>query len=136
MSTKTEQSQARAEQRRRRKHAKADRRRQDRGLVPAAAAQRVGIRIADLARARRAAGVHQQLAEAEATGWICDPETAPEWFTTLLGERLARAAEAEYRREQVEERRQLRELTVEHSALEKVKAGKRLSEGVYSEYCS
>jgi hypothetical protein len=65
MSTKTEQSQTRAEQRRRRKHAKADRRRRDRGLVPGVVAQRVGIRIADPGRAMRAAGVHQQLTQAE-----------------------------------------------------------------------
>lgn len=125
MSTKTEQSRARAEERRRRKQAKADRRLRDRDLVPGVVASRVGIPVADLARAMRAAGVHRQLTEAEATGWICEPETAPEWFTTLLGERLARAAEAEYRRQQVEERRQLRELAVEQSALEKVQDGKR-----------
>ncbi|WP_421840483.1 hypothetical protein [Mycobacterium sp.] len=49
MSTKTEQSQARVEQRRRRKHAKADRRRQDCDLAPAAVAARVGIPVAELA---------------------------------------------------------------------------------------
>jgi hypothetical protein len=126
MSTKTEQSQARVEERRRRKHAKADRRRRDRALVPVCVAQRVGIPVADLARAIRASGVHRQLTEAEAKDWIiCDLETAPEWFTTLLGERLARAAEAEYRREQAEEQRQLRELAVEQSAWAKIQAGKR-----------
>jgi hypothetical protein len=125
MSTKTEQSQARAAERRRRKHAKADRRRRDRALVPVVVAQRVGIPVADLARAMRAAGVDRQLTEGEATGWVCDPETAPEWFTTLVGERLARAAEAEYRRQQAEEQRQLHELAVEQSAWAKVQAGKR-----------
>ena len=65
------------------------------------------------------------MTEGEATGWVCDPETAPEWFTTLVGERLARAAEAEYRRQQAEEQRQLRELAVEQSARAKVQAGKR-----------
>ncbi len=106
MSARTEQSRARAEERRRRKHAKVDRRR---ALVPVV----------------RAAGVGRQLTEVEATGWVCDPETAPEWFTTLVGERLARAAEAEYRRQQAEEQRQLRELAVEQSAWAKVKGGKR-----------
>ncbi len=80
MSTKAEQSQARAEERRRRKHAKADRRRRDRALVPAAVAVRVGIRVVDLACAMRATGVDQQLTETEAAGWISDSETAPEWF--------------------------------------------------------
>jgi hypothetical protein len=125
MSTKTEQSQARAEERRRHKHAKADRRRRDRALVPGVVAQRVGIPVADLARAMRAAGVCRQLTEVEANDWISDPETAPDWFTTLVGERLARAAEAEYRREQAEEQRQLHELAVEQSAWAKVQAGKR-----------
>lgn len=124
MSTKTEQSQARAEERRR-KPAKADRRRPDRALVPVVVAQRVGIPVADLARAMRAAGVDRRLTEVDATDWICDPETAPEWFTTLVGERLARAAEAQYRRQQAEEQRQLRELAVEQSAWAKVAAGKR-----------
>jgi hypothetical protein len=124
MSTKAEQSQPRAAQRRRRKRAKADCRRGDRALVPAAVAARFGIGVVDLARAMRAAGVDQQLSETGAAGWISDPKAAPEWLTTLLGERLARAAEAEYRRQQVEEHRRLRELTVEQSALEKVKARK------------
>jgi hypothetical protein len=125
MSTKTEQSQARAEERRWHKHAKADRRRRDRALVPGVVAQRVGIPVADLARAMRAAGVCRQLTEVEANEWISGPETAPDWFTTLVGERLARAAEAEYRREQAEEQRQLHELAVEQSAWAKVQAGKR-----------
>jgi hypothetical protein len=116
---------ARAEEHRRRKHAKADRRRRDRALVPVVVAQGVGIPVADVARAMRAAGEDRQLTEVEATDWISDPETAPEWFTTLLGERLARAAEAEYRRQQAEEQRQLRELAVEQSAWAKVQAGKR-----------
>lgn len=125
MSMKTEQSRARAEERQRRKHAKAERRRRDRGLAPVMVAARVGIPVADLARAMRGAGVYRQLTEAEATDWICDPETAPEWFTTLLGERLARAAETEYRRQQAAEQRQLRELAVEQSAWAKVQAGKK-----------
>jgi hypothetical protein len=125
MSATAEQSLARAEERRRRKHAKSDRRRRDRALVPAAVATRVGIRVADLAHVMRTAGVHQQLTETEVARWISSPDAAPEWFITLLGERLARAAEAEYRRQQAQEQRQLRELTVEQSALEKVRAGKK-----------
>ena len=123
MSTKT--TQGRAEQRRRRKQAKAERRRRDRALVPVVVAARVRIPVAELAAAMRAAGVSRQLTELEAADWMSDLETAPEWFTTLVGERLARAAEAAYRREQAEEARQLRELAVEQSAWAKVQAGKR-----------
>src|SRR5574340_906499 len=122
MSTKTKQSQSQAG--RRRKHAEADRRRRDRALVPVVIAQRVGISVADLARAMRAASVCRQLAEAEAADWICQPKTAPAWLTTVVGERLARAVEAEYRREQAEEERQLRELAVEQAAWAKVQAGR------------
>jgi hypothetical protein len=125
MSTKTKQSPARAEERRRRKHAKADRRRRDRALVPVVVAAQVGIPVAELASAMRAARVGRQLTAAEAADWICDPETAPGWFTTLVGERLARSAEAEYRRQRAAEQRQLRERAVEQSAWAKVQAGKR-----------
>jgi hypothetical protein len=65
MSTKPEQSQARAQKRRRRTQPTADRRQRDRGLVPGVVAERVGIAVAERARAMRAAGIHQQLTEAE-----------------------------------------------------------------------
>ena len=125
MGTKAEQSQTRTQERRRRRRARAGWRRRDRALAPVVVAQRLGIPVADLARAMRAAGVQQQLTEAQAKDWIAGPETSPEWFTTLLGERLARAAEQEFRRQRAEEQRQLRELAVEQSALAKVKAGKK-----------
>ena len=60
------------------------------------------------------------MTEAEVTGWTREPDTAPEWFTELVGERLARAAQAEYCRQTVEQQ-QLRE----QSAWAKVRAGKR-----------
>ena len=122
MGTEAEQSQPRTEERRRRKRARAGRRRRDRALATVVVAQRLGIPVADLAGAMRAAGIRQQLTEARAKDWIADPETVPEWFTTLPGERLARAAGQEFRRHQAEERRQLRELAVGQSALAKVKA--------------
>jgi hypothetical protein len=124
MSTNAEQPQARSGKRRR-KRAAAERRRRDLALAPVVVAQRLGIRVEELARAMLAAGVEQQLTEAQALGWIADPRTAPEWLTTLLGQRLARAAEQELRRRQIEERRQMRELATEASALAKVTAGNR-----------
>jgi hypothetical protein len=87
-------------------------------------AQRLDLPVGALAQAMRAAGVHEQITEAQAKGWNTDPESVPEWLAVLRGERLARAAEQEYRREQAAERRQLRELAAEQSALAKVKAGK------------
>jgi hypothetical protein len=67
MSTQTQQSQSQAEQRQWRTHAKADRRRRDGGLVACVVAERVGIAVADRARAMGAAGVYRQLTEAQAT---------------------------------------------------------------------
>lgn len=129
MNTNTQASEARAAERHRRKRARAERRRRDRALAPVTVAQRLGIPVADLARAMRSAGVHEQLTEAQARDWTTAPETAPEWLTVLRGDRLARAAEQEYRRQQDNEQRELRELTAEQSALEKVEAGgKRFSD--------
>ena len=64
MGTKAEQSQTRTQERRRRRRARAGWRRRDRALAPVVVAQRLGIPVADLARAMRAAGVQQQLTEA------------------------------------------------------------------------
>jgi hypothetical protein len=125
MSTNTPQRQVQIESHRRRKKTKAERRKQDRALVPAGIAGRVGMTVADLAKAMRGAGVTAQLTWSDVDRWKADPDTAPEWFTTLVGEKLARDAEAEFRRQQVEEAEQMRELATEQSAWDKVLAGNR-----------
>ena len=125
MSTSTSRRQAQIEAYRRRKKAKAEQRKQDRVLVPAGVAGRAGMTVADLAKAMRAAGVTAPLTRSGVDRWKADPDTAPEWFTTLVGEKLARAAEAEFRRQQAQEAEQLRELAAEQSAWDKVCAGKR-----------
>jgi hypothetical protein len=61
MSTNTPQRQVQIEARQRRKKTKAERRKQDRALVPAGIAGRVGMTVADLAKAMRGAGVTAQL---------------------------------------------------------------------------
>lgn len=125
MDAKGGDTEARAEDRRRRKRARDERRRRDRGLVPLAVAQRLGIPVAAIAGAMRAAGVTAQISEAAARRWTADPGTAPQWLVRLQGQRLASAAELQYRRDQEIERQELRELAVEQSALAKVRAGKR-----------
>jgi len=125
MSTNTPQRQEQIESHRRRKKTKAERRKQDRALAPVMVANRVGMPVADLAKAMRGAGVTAQLTRSDVDRWTSDPDTAPEWFSTLVGEKLAHAAEAEFRRQQVEEAEQLRELAAEKSAWDKVCAGKR-----------
>jgi hypothetical protein len=66
MGTTTESKQVRAEKRRQRQRARAERRRRDRALVPVAAAQRLGVRVAALAHAMRAAGVTTAITETQA----------------------------------------------------------------------
>lgn len=116
---------AKAEERRRRKRARDKRRKADRELVPVAVSQRLGVPVAEAARAMRAAGAGGPLTERQAKEWAAHPETAPSWLMELLGERMARAAEQEYQRERDREREEMRELAAEQSALAKVEAGKR-----------
>lgn len=125
MSTKSETKQVRAEQRRQRRRDRVGRRRADRALVPVGFAQRLGIRVAILAHAMRSAGVTTAITETQARQWVDDPESEPEWLMQWRGERLAVAAEADYRRHQEAERQELRGLAAEQSALAKVRAGKR-----------
>lgn len=125
MGTTTESKQVRADKRRQRHRARAERRRADRALVPVAVAQRLGIRVATLADAMRQAGFTAALTEAQAQQWVVDPATGPEWLVQLRGERLAAAAAVEYERQQEAERQELRELAAEQSALSKLQAGKR-----------
>jgi hypothetical protein len=88
-------------------------------------AQRLGIPVAAIAGAMRAAGVTAQITEAQVRRWTADPDTAPQWLVLLRSERLASAAGLEYRRHREAERRERRELAVKQSALAKVQAGKR-----------
>jgi hypothetical protein len=104
---------------------RAQRREADRALVPVVVSQRLGVSVADAARAMRGAGVTGALTVRQAEEWAGDPGSAPEWLSGLWGERMARAAQQEYHREQQREQHAVRELAVEQSALAKVKAGKR-----------
>lgn len=125
MDTGTSRRQAHIEANRRRRKAKSEQRKQDRALVPVGIAGRAGMTVADLAKAMRAAGVTAPLTRGEVERWTTDPDTAPEWYTALIGEKIARAAEAEFRRQQAEEAERMRELAAEKSAWDKVLAGKR-----------
>lgn len=111
--------------RRQGKRARAQRREEDRALVPVVVSQRLGVSVADAASAMRAAGVTGPLTVSQAREWAADPGSAPEWLSGLWGERMARAAQQEYHRERQREQQAVRELAVEQSALEKVKTGKR-----------
>jgi len=99
-----------AAKRSRRKRARAQRREEDRALVPVAVSQRLGIAVAEIADAMRAAGVTGPLTVREAKEWVADPGSAPEWLPGLWGERMARAAQREYQRKQQREQQAMREL--------------------------
>ena len=64
MGTTSETKQVWAQKRRQRHHARAERRRRDRAVVPVAVAQRAGIRMATLAHATGQAGTRAALFEA------------------------------------------------------------------------
>jgi hypothetical protein len=125
MGTKADSQLMRAEKRRHRQRVRAERRRADRALVPVAVAQQLGIKVVVLADAMRAAGVSTEITPTQAQQWAADPETAPQWLMQLFGERMAAAAQAEYRRRQEAEQHERRAFAAEQSALAKVKAGKR-----------
>ena len=73
----------------------------------------------------RAAGDEERLTLARAQGWMADPETAPEWFSDLVGEKLAAAAQAEFRKVQAEEEHRVDQLQIEQSAMDKLERGVR-----------
>lgn len=125
MGAKTDSQLLRAERRRQRQQGRAERRRADRALVPVVAAQQLGIKVAVLADAMRAAGVSTAITPTQARQWAADPETEPQWLMQLFSERMAAAAQAEYRRQQEAEQQERRALAAEQSALAKVRAGKR-----------
>lgn len=120
--TRTEKLRARAEANRIRKQAKAEQRRRDRELVTGDVAQILGLTIAEVAQAMRAAGVTERLTASEAKTWANGVDM-PEWLGVLHGERLARAAKEEHRKQQAEKDRQLRELMAEEGAISKVRSG-------------
>jgi hypothetical protein len=124
MATEARQE-AGANKRRQRERERAQCREADRALVPVVVSQRLGVPVADAAHAMQAAGVTGPLTVRQAKAWMDDPGSAPEWLSGLWGERMARAAQQEYHREQQREQHAVRELAVGQSALAKVKAGKR-----------
>ena len=104
---------------------RARRREADRGLVPVVVSERLGVPVADAARAVRAAGVAGPLTVRRASGWAGDPGSAPGWLSGLRGERMARAALREYHRGRQREQGAMREIAVGQPALGKAKTGKR-----------
>lgn len=123
--TKTESQLLRAERLRQRQQVRAQRRRADRALVPVAVAQRLGIKVAVLAEAMRAAGVSTAITLVQAQQWSAEPDTAPPWLMQVFGERMAAAAQSEYRRQHEAAQQHQRALAAEQSALAKLHAGKR-----------
>jgi hypothetical protein len=63
---------------------------QDRRLCPVRVAEIMRLKVHQVARRMRAAGVTDTLTPAKAKAWRANPERAPEWLTELLAERAAR----------------------------------------------
>ncbi|MBV6702941.1 hypothetical protein [Kitasatospora aureofaciens] len=64
----------------------------DRALCPVVTAMTVQLRVHEVARAMRAAGVTEMLQPTTAKKWKTNPADAPDWFVALLAERAARTA--------------------------------------------
>jgi hypothetical protein len=119
-----EEKARRNERHRQQARARKSRHRRDRELVSPDASSSLGLRIADLARAMRTAGVSTPLTVEQAMAWKRDPDSAPDWLATLRGELLARAAVKEYQEQQEREKYELRRLAHETSAREKLRGGR------------
>lgn len=106
----------RRQERELRKQERHRQRKLDRALVPVEVAQRIGIGVRPLARAMRSAGVTTKLTVKQARGWLAHPETAPEWFSEVVAQRLARSAELEYQKTQRRINDDVEDLLAKHSA--------------------
>lgn len=113
------------EEREARKRKQAFERKRNRALAPVIVSVILRVKVIELANKMREHGITTKLTDVEARKWINDPSTAPYWLMEIWGERLARDAKCEYRRQQALENTKLRVLAAEQSALNKVRARKR-----------
>jgi hypothetical protein len=74
--------------------------RADRALCPVVVASGIGMKVQEVAKAMRAAGVTESLTLKQARAWRDNPHDAPQWYTALLAERAARRAQQEHRNRQ------------------------------------
>ncbi|MFD0578137.1 hypothetical protein [Dactylosporangium darangshiense] len=74
----------------------------DRALCPVPTANVMHMKVHEIARWMRGAGVTEALTPQQATAWKVDPRNAPERFTGLLAEHASCAAEREYRERQAD----------------------------------
>lgn len=125
MALSPEEKARRVEGRLRQKRARKEKQHRDRLLVPTEVSARLGLRVAELARAMRTAGVTTPLTPAQVASWQRDPDSVPDWLAALRGDQLARAAEKEYQNHLEEEKWRLRALVREQSAVEKLREGRR-----------
>lgn len=123
MALSPEEKARRAEYRIRQKRARKERQKRDRSLVPVEVSARLGLRVAVMASAMRAAGIDIPLTTENVASWQNDPESIPDWLATLRGDQLARAAEKEYQNHLEEEKWRLRALVREQSVMEKLRSG-------------
>jgi hypothetical protein len=95
----------------------------DRALCPVQVACIVQMKVPEVAAAMRAAGCTEGLTPAQAAAWRRDPAAAPEWFTALLAEQAARAAQRLAREERKEFEYRHRLVLAEDKVVRRLLAG-------------
>jgi hypothetical protein len=95
----------------------------DRALCPVPTANVMQMKVHEIARWMRGAGVTETLTPQQATAWKVDPRNAPEWFTGLLAENASCAAEREYRERQADLEYEHRMLNLTEKVTKRLLAG-------------
>lgn len=72
----------------------------DRALCPVSTASVMQMKVHEIARWMREAGVAGPLTPQNAKAWKADARAAPDWFISLLAEKASRDAEREHRERQ------------------------------------
>jgi len=83
----------------------------DRELCPIRVANILRLRVSEVARAMRNAGVDTQLSPKKAKGWRSGAEAIPEWLSALYADRMATDARREFTRRDVDLAKELTVMT-------------------------
>ena len=95
----------------------------DGALCPVLTANVMHMKVHEIARWMRCAGVTQTLTAQKAKAWKVDPRNAPEWFTGLLAEKASRDAGREYRERQADIEHEHRMLNLTEKVTKRLLAG-------------
>ncbi|WP_072688766.1 hypothetical protein [Rhodococcus marinonascens] len=99
-------------------------RRADRALCPPAVANKLGLRVADLAAAKSANGFAEPLVDNRAKRWLDGTEPMPQWSSGLLSGKAVRSAENQSRNETRRVEEEHRELLQTERVQRNLESGK------------